>query len=88
LVIGDSDFVSNGAIDPNRSGNQDFFLNGLNWLAEEEELVSIRPKTAPSRPVMLKPGQWTMIFLIVVVAFPIAILSTGVAVAWSRRRKK
>ncbi len=88
LVIGDSDFVSNGAIDPNRSGNQDFFLNGLNWLAEEEELVSIRPKSAPSRPVMLKPGQWTMIFIIVVVAFPIAILGTGVAVAWSRRRKK
>lgn len=88
LVVGDSDFISNGAIDPNRSGNQDFFLNGLNWLAEEEDLISIRPKSAPSRPVMLKPGQWTMIFLLVVVVFPVAILSTGIAVVWSKRRKK
>lgn len=88
LVIGDSDFVSNGAIDPSRSGNQDFFLNGLNWLAEQEDLVSIRPKSAPSRPVMLKPGQWTLIFLCVVVAFPLLILGTGIVVVWQRRRKR
>ncbi len=88
LVVGDSDFISNGAIDPNRSGNQDFFLNGLNWLAEQEDLISIRAKSAPSRPVMLKPGQWTLIFLVVVVLFPLSILCVGVVVVWRRRRKK
>lgn len=88
LVVGDSDFISNAAIDPNRSGNQDFFLNGLNWLAEQEDLISIRPKSAPSRPVMLKPGQWTMIFLVVVVAFPLTILCGGIMVVWSRRKKR
>lgn len=88
LVVGDSDFISNGAIDPNRSGNQDFFLNGLNWLAEQEDLISIRAKSAPSRPVMLKPGQWTLIFLVVVVLFPLSILCLGIVVVWRRRRKK
>lgn len=88
LVVGDSDFISNAAIDPNRSANQDFFLNGLNWLAEQEDLISIRPKSAPSRPVMLKPGQWTLIFLIVVVAFPLSILCGGIVVVWRKRRKK
>jgi ABC-type uncharacterized transport system involved in gliding motility auxiliary subunit len=88
VVIGDSDFISNAAIDPNRSANQDLFLNAANWLAEQEDLISIRAKSAPSKPIMLRPGQWTLVFLLVVVAFPLAILCVGVGVLWRRRGKK
>ena len=47
VLIGDSDFASNGFL--NLSGNRDFFLNTLSWLAEEENLIAVRPKEA-SRP--------------------------------------
>jgi ABC-type uncharacterized transport system involved in gliding motility auxiliary subunit len=87
VVFGDSDFVSNRAIDPDRSANQDLFLNALNWLAEQEDLISIRVKSAASRPVILSPGQQTLIFVLVVVAFPLAILAIGVGVLWRRREK-
>jgi ABC-type uncharacterized transport system involved in gliding motility auxiliary subunit len=88
VVFGDSDFASNGAIDPNRSVNQDLFLNAVNWLCELEEQISIRAKSAPSRPVMLRPGQWTLVFVLVVVAFPLAILGVGIGVWWRRRNRK
>jgi ABC-type uncharacterized transport system involved in gliding motility auxiliary subunit len=88
VVFGDSDFVANGAIDPNRSVNEDLFLNSLNWLSELEDQISIRAKSAPSRPVILGPGQDIFIFVVVVVAFPLAILGVGIAVMWRRRSKK
>jgi ABC-type uncharacterized transport system involved in gliding motility auxiliary subunit len=88
VVFGDSDFIANGAIDPARSANRDLFLNALNWLAEQEDLISIRPKSAPSRPILLRPAQQTLIFLLVVVAFPLAILALGMGVLWRRRWRR
>ena len=41
-VIGDSDFVANYAL--NIQGNKDLFLNTLNWLAQQESLIAIRPQ--------------------------------------------
>jgi ABC-type uncharacterized transport system involved in gliding motility auxiliary subunit len=87
VAIGDSDLVVNSYIDPNRSANQDLFLNSVNWLAEAEDLISIRAKSAPSRPLMLGPSQMGVIFLVVVVAFPLSILAVGVGVLWRRRKK-
>ena len=46
-VFGDSDFAANTYF--NFSGNGNFFLNTLNWLTEEEDLISIQPKTSSPR---------------------------------------
>jgi ABC-type uncharacterized transport system involved in gliding motility auxiliary subunit len=88
VVIGDSDFATNAAMDPSRSANQDFFLNTVNWLADQEDLLSIRPKSAPSRPAFLSLHQQLVIFVLVVVALPVAVLAMGLGVLWRRRKMK
>ena len=42
MLVGDSDFAANEFV--NLSGNRDFFLNTLSWLAEEENLIAVRPE--------------------------------------------
>ena len=50
VVFGDSDFAANSGL--GRQGNRDLFLNTVGWLSQQENLISIRPKsptTAASR---------------------------------------
>ena len=84
VLIGDSDFASNGFV--NLSGNRDFFLNTLSWLAEEENLIAVRPKEASRpQPVFLTAAQGQVLFLVPVVAIPLAVIVAG-GVAVARRR--
>ncbi len=83
VVFGDSDFASNAYFAT--SGNGDLFLNTLNWLAQDEDLISIRPTDAEDRRVTLTPRQSRMIFSISVILMPLAALILG-AVIWIRRR--
>src|SRR5262249_43845222 len=47
VVIGDSDFASNSLL--GFQGNRDLFLNTVNWLAQQENLIAIRPKDPEDR---------------------------------------
>ena len=38
MVIGDSDFAANFAL--GIQGNRDLFMNALNWLAQQENLIA------------------------------------------------
>lgn len=82
-VFGDSDFVTNRYY--NLSGNGNFFLNTVNWLTEEADLISIQPKTSSPRTIHLTPSQGRMIFFFSVVILPLIVLIAGVSV-WVRRR--
>jgi gliding motility-associatede transport system auxiliary component len=84
LLFGDSDFLSNAYF--NASGNGDLALNGIAWLAEQEDLVSIRPKTSVPRVVILSPTQIRYSFWTIVALAPIAITAVGVGV-WVRRKR-
>jgi ABC-type uncharacterized transport system involved in gliding motility auxiliary subunit len=83
VLIGDSDFASNGFV--NLSGNRDFFLNTLSWLAEEENLIAVRPKESRSAPVFLTAAQGQVVFLVPVVLIPLTVIVAG-GVAVARRR--
>jgi ABC-type uncharacterized transport system involved in gliding motility auxiliary subunit len=83
VVVGDSDFASNGFV--NLSGNRDFFLNTLSWLAEEENLIAIRPKESRSAPVFLTAAQGQVLFLVPVVAIPLAMVVGGIVTVARRR---
>ena len=48
VVFGDSDFVANGYL--GIPGNRDLFLNTVNWLAQQENLISIRPRDPGGPP--------------------------------------
>jgi ABC-type uncharacterized transport system involved in gliding motility auxiliary subunit len=83
VLVGDSDFAANEFV--NLSGNRDFFLNTLSWLAEEENLIAVRPKESRSAPVFLTAAQNQVVFLVPVVLIPLTLIFAGV-VAVARRR--
>ena len=83
VLVGDSDFAANEFV--NLSGNRDFFLNTLSWLAEEENLIAVRPKESRNAPVFLTAAQGQMVFLVPVVLIPLTVIVGGV-VAVARRR--
>ena len=47
VVVGDSDFASNAYLGV--AGNRDLFLNIVNWLAQQENLIAIRPRDPQDR---------------------------------------
>lgn len=83
VVYGTSHLAANQFL--NLQGNRDFFLNTVSWLAEEEDLISIRPKETRQTPVFLTSLQARAVFLIPVVVLPGLVLLGGV-VALIRRR--
>jgi ABC-type uncharacterized transport system involved in gliding motility auxiliary subunit len=86
LLVGDSDFAANNSLTiGGQVGNADLFLNMVNWLAEEEELISITPKPPVERTVILTAPQERTIFYSSIVFLPLAVLGAGVFVWWRRR---
>ena len=84
VVFGDSDFASNAYI--TLSGNKDLILNTIGWLAEEEDLISVRAKNPVSQPVVLNVRQGRVVFWLPVVAVPAIVGLIGVLVVFNRRR--
>ncbi|MEW5957425.1 MAG: Gldg family protein [Chloroflexota bacterium] len=84
VVIGDAGFVTNQNLSP-QMANLDLFMNAVNWLAEEEELISIRPKKSENRMLLMNAMQVNMTFLINVIFIPLLVFAAGVGVWWKRR---
>ncbi len=82
-VIGDSDFASNAVV--GIQGNRDMFLNTVNWLAQQENLISIRAREPEDRRLTLTAGAQRRIFWLSVLLLPAAILGVGVYTWLSRR---
>jgi ABC-type uncharacterized transport system involved in gliding motility auxiliary subunit len=83
VLIGDADYASDEFI--GSLGNGVLFLNAVNWLAEEESMIAIGPKSTQPRNVFLSMVQSNTIFFIGVVLIPLALVAAGVAVWWRRR---
>jgi ABC-type uncharacterized transport system involved in gliding motility auxiliary subunit len=82
-VVGDSDFFSNRYFNFSADGN--FFLNIVNWLAQESDLISIQPKTSHPRTITLTPAQGSLIFWFSVVLLPALVLAVGLIIGLRRR---
>ncbi len=83
VVFGDSDFASNGWL--GIQGNRDLFMNSVNWLAQQENLISIRPRDPEDRRITLTADQQERIFWLTVFIIPGLILLGGVHTWWRRR---
>ncbi len=83
VVSGSADLASNAILGFN--GNRDLFLNSMNWLSSDEDLISIRPTDPEDRRVDLTPGQLSFIFYFSLVFVPLAVIGTGLGVWWKRR---
>ena len=84
VAFGDSDFLANGYF--NASGNSDLALSMIAWLAEQEELVSIRPKTSLPRIVILTVQQARFYFWSIVAFAPITVAVVGIVIWWRRKK--
>ncbi len=83
VVFGDADFACNSYF--TGQGNSDLFLNVVNWLAEEEDLISIRPKVRSDRRVTMTSSQSKYVFYLTVFAMPLLVLAAGIVVKIRRR---
>jgi ABC-type uncharacterized transport system involved in gliding motility auxiliary subunit len=83
VVVGDSDFATNSVA--RMAGNIDMFLNIVNWLAQQENLISVRPRNPADRRITLTGGQDRMIFWFSVVILPALIFFAGIQTWWRRR---
>jgi ABC-type uncharacterized transport system involved in gliding motility auxiliary subunit len=83
VVFGDSDFVTNGVLGV--PGNRDLFMNTVNWLAQQENLIAIRPREPEDRRIALTPAQnrWALIQSLLLV--PGLVLIAGLVTWWRRR---
>jgi ABC-type uncharacterized transport system involved in gliding motility auxiliary subunit len=86
VVVGTADFASNQFL--GAQGNRDFFLNVVSWLAEEEDLISIRAKDTKQNPVVLTSAQSNLVLGLPLVALPGAVLICGIVVIMQRRRAR
>ncbi|MFZ2445473.1 MAG: GldG family protein [Syntrophobacteraceae bacterium] len=86
IVAGDSDFVANTYF--SLYGNGDFFLNAVNFLADEANLITIEARHGKNKPVLLTRGQAQAVFWIVLVLVPLAVLVAGLAVYRIRRAQR
>lgn len=86
VIFGDSDFASDRYFQS--YGNSDFFINSLDWAAEQENLINLTPKESTTR-IMLPPQQTTLglILLISVFLLPGLVIAFGIS-AWIQRRRR
>jgi ABC-type uncharacterized transport system involved in gliding motility auxiliary subunit len=82
-VFGDSDFASNALL--GFQGNQDFFLNTVAWLAQDADLISIRPKEPEDQRMFLTRQQQQNVLIVALLLIPGAFVVMGIATWWKRR---
>ncbi|MBI2886869.1 MAG: GldG family protein [Chloroflexi bacterium] len=83
VVFADSDFITNEFF--YSLGNSDFFLNSVNWLTAQQELISIRPKPPEARRLVITQQAWNFIFYSTIALLPLVVLLVGGVVWWRRR---
>ena len=83
VIFSDSDFVKNKYFYSN--DNADLFLNSVNWLAEDYELISIRPKLIPYRELVVNANERDFIKWSSWIIPPTFMVMLGLIVWWRRR---
>ncbi|MGE5569874.1 MAG: GldG family protein [Rhodospirillales bacterium] len=85
VVVGSSSWAGNSFLPARSVGNRDLFLNMMNWLSSDEDLISIRPKEPQDRRLSLTRAQMSRVFYSSVVGLPLLIILGGFGVWWKRR---
>jgi len=85
VVVGSSSWVKNEVFGIPQIGNRDLALNSVNWLTADEELIAIRPKDPEDRRISMTQRQMSLLFFLLVVIIPLAVIVTGTSVYLRRR---
>lgn len=84
-AFGDSEFANNKFM--RMGGNSDFFLNTVNWLAAQDERITIRPRQREASRLLLTENQTRFLNIFSLNALPMLVLAAGLSV-WLVRRAK
>ena len=86
IVMGNSNFAANHYF--NLVGNRDFFLNTINWLAEQHDLLTSGGSTGATPELyFMTKRQGRIVYWLCVIALPALVLLCGLIVSWWRRRR-
>jgi len=83
IVAGSGAFLAN--VYSGNGGNLDFGINMVNWLANEERLITVQPHAAKDARVTLSTRQLSAISVTFLVLLPLALIGAGI---WAWRRRK
>lgn len=83
VVLGSSTWLTNGFLDFN--GNSDLALNSINWLASDEDLISIHPKAPEDQHLTLTKAQMNLVRVISQFILPLLMIILGTVIWWRRR---
>ena len=86
VVIGDSHFGSNAALDRGRNGNRDLLLNALDWLSDNPAADAIAPAADPLRSD-LDRESWAAYLVLSVGVLPGAALLVSALYGMARRAR-
>ncbi len=84
VVVGSAAFAANAYL--GLGGNLDFALNLVNWLAGDDELIAIQPKTARDARLNLSRNYAIALMLGFLIVLPLLFLALGARVWWRRRQ--
>jgi ABC-type uncharacterized transport system involved in gliding motility auxiliary subunit len=82
-VVGDSDFATNSFF--HIMGNGTLFLNTVNYLGAQENLIGLQPRTADLPRINLTNRQMKGVFFLSVILVPALLAVVGTAVWWQQR---
>lgn len=84
VMVGSSDWMSNFIFGA-PIANRDLALNMMNWLTQDTDLISIRPKDPEDRRLHITTTGVRLLFFTSIVGLPLIVILSGVSVWWKRR---
>jgi ABC-type uncharacterized transport system involved in gliding motility auxiliary subunit len=84
VVFGTSQFVSDAYMQQVQTLNLALFMNAVNWLTQEEDLITIAPTEPDSRPLQA-PTNPRLLLVATALLMPLAVLGVGMWIWWRRR---
>lgn len=87
VVVGNAYFMNSDAVTATNGNNIDFAVNSLNWLQDNKDSISIRPKDLTVPNLMMNDFQKIALSGVVVILIPAIVMIVGIII-WLRRRHR
>jgi ABC-type uncharacterized transport system involved in gliding motility auxiliary subunit len=85
VIIGTGHFLANQYV--GLVGNMDLGINIVNWLAGDENLITVQPRSTLDSSLTLSRTSMGVIIYGFLLLLPLGFLATGATIWWRRRRK-
>jgi ABC-type uncharacterized transport system involved in gliding motility auxiliary subunit len=84
IVAGSGAFLAN--IYSGNGGNLDLGINMVNWLADEERLITVQPRAAKDDKIVLSRNQLSVLSLSFLFLLPLLLVAVGTLQWWRKKR--